>query len=146
MSWVRVYIHMVFSTKNREPFLNSKELRKQVFQHIKKNADEKGIWLDCVNGWQEHAHCLISLGKEQTISKVAQLIKGESSFWINQNKLTENKFIWQDDYWVVGVSESHVKSVREYIHNQEVHHSKKTFTDEVNGLMEKYGWNFVKEK
>jgi len=146
MSWVRVYIHMVFSTKNREPFLNSKELRKQVFRHIKKNADEKGIWLDCVNGWQEHAHCLISLGKEQTISKVAQLIKGESSFWINQNKLTENKFIWQDDYWVVGVSESHVKSVREYIYNQEMHHSKKTFTDEVNGLMEKYGWSFVKEK
>jgi putative transposase len=146
MSWVRVYIHMVFSTKNREPFLNSKELRKQVFQHIKKNADEKGIWLDCVNGWQEHAHCLISLGKEQTISKVAQLIKGESSFWINQNKLTENKFIWQDDYWVVGVSESHLKSVREYIHNQEEHHAKKTFTDEVNGLMEKYGWSFVKEK
>ena len=144
MSWVRVYIHMVFSTKNREPFLNSKELRKQVFQHIKKNADEKGIWLDCVNGWQEHAHCLISLGKEQTISKVAQLIKGESSFWINQNKLTENKFMWQDDYWVVGVSESHLKSVREYIHNQEVHHSKKTFTDEVNGLMEKYGWSFIK--
>ena len=146
MSWVRVYIHMVFSTKNREPFLNSKELRKQVFRHIKKNADEKGIWLDCVNGWQEHAHCLISLGKEQSISKVAQLIKGESSFWINQNKLTENKFIWQDDYWVVGVSESHLKSVREYIYNQEVHHSKKTFTDEVNGLMEKYGWSFVKEK
>jgi len=146
MSWVRVYIHMVFSTKNRDPFLNSKELRKQVFRHIKKNADEKGIWLDCVNGWQEHAHCLISLGKEQTISKVAQLIKGESSFWINQNKLTENKFIWQDDYWVVGVSESHVKSVREYIYNQEVHHSKKTFTDEVNGFMEKYGWSFVKEK
>jgi putative transposase len=146
MSWVRVYIHMIFSTKNREPFLNSKELRKQVFQHIKKNADEKGIWLDCVNGWEEHAHCLISLGKEQTISKVAQLIKGESSFWINQNKLTENKFIWQDDYWVVGVSESHVKSVKEYIYNQEVHHSKKTFTDEVNGFMEKYGWSFVKEK
>ena len=146
MSWVRVYIHMVFSTKNREPFLNSKELRKEVFQHIKKNAVEKEIWLDCVNGWQEHAHCLISLGKEQTISKVAQLIKGESSFWINQNKLTENKFIWQDDYWVVGVSESHLKSVREYIHNQEVHHSKKTFTNEVNGFMEKYGWSFVKEK
>lgn len=50
---------MVFSTKNREAFLNSKELRKQVFQHIKKNAEEKGIWLDCVNGYQEHAHCLI---------------------------------------------------------------------------------------
>jgi len=104
-------MHMVFSTKNREPFLNSTELRKNIFQHIKNNATEKGIWLDSINGYQDHAHCLISLGKEQTISKVAQLIKGESSFWINQQKLTSEKFIWQDDYWVVGVSESHLASV-----------------------------------
>ncbi|MDD2385642.1 MAG: transposase [Bacteroidales bacterium] len=146
MSWVRVYIHMVFSTKKRIPFLNSTELRKQVFQHIKKNAEEKDIWLDCVNGWQEHAHCLISLGKEQTISQVAQLIKGESSFWINKNKLTKNKFVWQDDYWAVGVSERHLKSVRNYIHKQENHHSKINFTNEVNEFMEKHGWSYIKEK
>ncbi|MDY0141810.1 MAG: transposase [Bacteroidales bacterium] len=146
MSWVRVYIHMVFSTKKRIPFLNSTELRKQVFQHIKKNAEEKDIWLDCVNGWQEHAHCLISLGKEQTISQVSQLIKGESSFWINKNKLTKNKFVWQDDYWAVGVSERHLKSVRNYIHKQENHHSKINFTNEVNEFMEKHGWSYIKEK
>lgn len=145
MSWVRVYIHLVFSTKNREPFLNSPELRKSVFQHIKQNATEKGIWLDSVNGWQDHAHCLISLGKEQTISKVAQLIKGESSFWINHNSLINNKFTWQDDFWAVGVSESHVRLVRHYIHNQEEHHTKKTFTKEVNEFMKKYGWSYIKE-
>lgn len=145
MSWVRVYIHMVFATKNRVPFLNSSDLRKKVFQHIKQNAAEKGIWLDCVNGWQDHAHCLISLGKEQTISKVAQLIKGESSFWINQNKFTEYKFSWQDDYWAVGVSESHIKSVRDYIHNQEGHHSKNSFDEEVNEFMGKYGWSYTQE-
>ncbi|WP_320019128.1 IS200/IS605 family transposase [Labilibaculum manganireducens] len=146
MSWVRVYMHMVFSTKNREPFLNSSELRKNLFQHIKKNAEEKEIWLDSVNGHQDHVHCLLSLGKEQSISKVAQLIKGESSFWINQQKLTTEKFIWQDDYWVVGVSESHLDSVRKYIHNQEAHHSKQSFTDEIDVFMKKYGWNFIKEK
>ena len=145
MSWVRVYIHMVFSTKDREPFLNSQELRRLVFQHIKKNAEEKDIWLDCVNGWYEHAHCLISLGKEQTISKVAQLIKGESSYWINQNKLLEKKFVWQDDFWAVGVSESHLQSVRNYIHSQEAHHTQKSFTDEVNKFMEKYEWSFINE-
>ena len=144
MSWVRIWVHLVFSTKNREPYL-LQSIRKKVFQHIKQNAKEKDIWLDSVNGYADHAHCLISLGKEQTISKVAQLIKGESSFWINQNKLTTDKFIWQDDYWVVGVSKSHLESVRKYIHNQEGHHSKKSFTNEVNGFMEKYGWNFVKE-
>jgi len=144
MSWVRVYIHMVFSTKNWEAFLNSLVLRKMVFQHIKQNATEKGIWLDCVSGYQDHAHCLISLGKEQTISKVAQLIKGESSFWINQNNITANKFIWQDDFWVVGVSESHIESVRNYIHKQEEHHSKKTFKEEVDEFMKKYGWSLIK--
>jgi REP element-mobilizing transposase RayT len=137
---------MVFSTKNRQPFLNSTELRRNVFEHIKNNAEEKGIWLDCINGYQEHAHCLISLGKEQTISKVAQLIKGESSYWINQNNLTTEKFVWQDDYWIVGVSESHLESVRKYIHNQEIHHSNQSFESEINNLMEKYGWSFIKNK
>jgi putative transposase len=146
MSWVRVYMHMVFSTKNREPFLNSSELRRNVFEHIKNNAEEKGIWLDCINGYQEHAHCLISLGKEQTISKVAQLIKGESSYWINQHNLTSEKFVWQDDYWIVGVSESHLESVRKYILNQEIHHSNQSFESEINNFMEKYGWSFLKEK
>jgi REP element-mobilizing transposase RayT len=146
MSWVRVYLHMVFSTKNRQPFLNSSELRRNVFEHIKNNAEEKGIWLDCINGYQEHAHCLISLGKEQTISKVTQLIKGESSYWINQHNLTSEKFVWQDDYWIVGVSESHLESVRKYIHNQEIHHSNQSFESEINNLMEKYGWSFIKNK
>jgi len=145
MSWVRVYIHIVFSTKNREPFLNSSSLRKSVFQHIKQNASEKDIWLDCVNGYQEHTHCLISLGKEQTISKVAQLIKGESSFWINKNKLTKQKFNWQDDFWAVGVSESHLKAVRNYIYEQETHHKTVPFSQEVDTFMKKHGWQLIKE-
>ena len=145
MSWVRIYVHLVFATKHREPFLDSIELRKKVFQHIKSNAEQKGIWLDCVSGFSDHAHCLISLGREQTISQVAQLIKGESSFWINQNKLTANKFIWQDDYWAVSVSESNIAAVRNYIHNQETHHSNQSFSKEIDGLMEKYEWNFIKE-
>ena len=143
MSWVRIWVHLVFSTKNRETFLNSKELRKKVFQHIKQNAKEKDIWLDCVNGYSDHAHCLISLNKEQSISKVAQLIKGESSFWINQNNLIEGKFIWQDDYWAVSVSESHLEQTRQYIFNQEEHHSKITFKEEVDEFMKKYGWQYI---
>lgn len=143
MSWVRIWVHLVFSTKNREPFLNNKNIRKQVFQHIKQNAEEKGIWLDCVNGFSDHAHCLISLNKDFSISKVAQLIKGESSFWINQSKLMEQKFIWQDDYWAVSVSESHLQQTRNYIFNQEEHHQKKSFREEIDLFMEKYGWHYI---
>ncbi len=145
MSWVRIWVHLVFSTKNGFPFLSTPEIRTKVFSHILENAKEKGIRLDSVNGYKEHIHCFISLGKEQTISKIAQLIKGESSFWINKNNLTPQKFTWQDDFWAVGVSESHVDSVRKYIKNQEEHHSKKTFDEEVNEFMKKYKWKNVNE-
>lgn len=146
MSWVRIWVHLVFSTKNREPYLNSKELREKVFQHIQDNAKSKGIWLDSVNGYQDHTHCLISVNKDQTISKIAQFIKGESSYWINKNKLTKTKFIWQDDYWAVSVSESHIKSIREYISKQEEHHKVKSFTEEVDEFMKKYGWKFIQDE
>jgi len=144
MSWVRIWVHLVFSTVSREPLLNSGQIRKQFFDHIKQNAGEKEIWLDTINGHQEHVHCLISLGKDQCISKIAQLIKGESSFWMNQNKLIKLPFKWQDDYWAVGVSESHLQAIREYIINQESHHSIVSFSEEVRLFMEKYGWKLIK--
>lgn len=140
MSFVRVWVHIGFSTKNRKPLLND-DFRNTVFDHILKNAKEKNIWLDCVNGYNDHIHCLISINKDQSISKVVQLIKGESSFWINKNKLTKFKFLWQDDYWAVSVSESNVQSVRNYIRTQETHHRKKTFNEEVNDFLGEYNYN-----
>ncbi len=146
MSWVRIWVHLVFSTKNKIPFLNSIEIRNKVFSHISENAKEKDIWLDSVNGHKEHAHCLVSLGREQTISKVAQLIKGESSFWINKNEMIPQKFEWQDDFWAVSVSESHVPKVQKYIAAQEQHHGIKSFKEEIDEFMEKYGWSYVSGK
>jgi putative transposase len=75
---------------------------------------------------------------------VVQLIKGESSFWINQTDLINEKFTWQDDYFAVSVSESQVESVVNYINNQEKHHSKKSFDEEVNEFLNRYGWEITK--
>ncbi len=118
MPYIKVYIHFVWSTKNREPFLNSKELRLKVWDHIRDNARAKGIFLDFVNGYSDHCRCLVSMGMDQTIQKIMQLIKGESSFWINKNQLTHQKFEWQDEYFAVSVSESILDRVRDYIKNQ----------------------------
>jgi len=145
MSWIRIWVHLVFSTKKREPYFDSKEIRENVFNHIKENAKSKEIWLDSINGYQNHIHCLISLGSEQSISKISQLIKGESSFWINQNKLTKTKFLWQSDYWVVSVSESHLDSIRNYIENQEEHHKQISFDEEIERFMLKFGWKYLKD-
>jgi putative transposase len=130
---------MVFATKNREPLL-TKNMRYNVYRHIAKNCSEKNIFLQAINGYDEHIHCLVSLGKDQSISKIAQLIKGESSFWINSNQMVDGKFYWQDDYFAVSVSESHVARVVSYIKNQEKHHSKMSFAQEANEFMRKYGW------
>ncbi len=144
MSYVTIWVHLVFTTKYREPWLR-KEIRNDVCQHIRDNCKEKEIFLKAVNGYTEHLHCLISLGKDQSIAKVSQLIKGESSFWINKNNLVPEKFSWQDDYWAVSIGESSVERVVNYIKNQEAHHSKKTFKDEEREFAEKYGWKIIQQ-
>ncbi len=101
---------------------------------------DKDIFLEAIGGHSEHVHCLVSLGKDQCISKVSQLIKGESSFWINKSMLHQGKFAWQDDYFAVSVSESQVRNIVEYIKNQEIHHSKKTFAEEVDEFLKNYGF------
>ena len=68
------------------------------------------------------------------------LIKGESSFWINKNKIVPQGFEWQDEYFAVSVSESAVGAARKYINNQEAHHSKVTFVQEYNEFISKYGF------
>jgi putative transposase len=145
MPFVKVYIHFVWSTKNRYPYLNSPELRQKVWNHILKNAREKGIFIDFINGHSDHCHCLISLGVDQTIQKVVQLIKGESSHWINKEGLTNEKFEWQDEYFAVSVSESMIDIVRNYIKNQEEHHKKKTFQNEFDEFITKYGFERHKD-
>ena len=139
MGYTKVWIHLVWATKKRETVLN-KELRSQLFSHIRENAKNKNIHLDFVNGFTDHIHCLISLDADQTIAKIVQLIKGESSYWINQQKFLKQKFEWQAEYFAVSVSESNIDKVREYIKNQEQHHQKKTFEQEYQEFIEKYGF------
>lgn len=140
MPFAKVYIHFVWSTKNRIPYLESSALRKKVWEHIGENAKTKDIFIDTINGYQEHCHCLISLGIDQTMSKIMQLIKGESSFWINKNALCANRFQWQSEYFAVSVSPSHIAKVREYIRNQEEHHKHASFGDEFEGYLKKHGF------
>ena len=146
MPFVKVYIHFVWSTKNREAFLDTKEIREQLWRHIKDNAKEKGIFVDFINGYEEHCHCLVSLGVDQTIQKTMQLIKGESSFWINKQSLTKNKFEWQDEYFAVSVSESMLDKVRNYIKSQEKHHSQQSYQQEYDEMIDKFGFQQFKDE
>jgi len=137
MPFVRVWVHIIWSTKYREKIITS-ELKSALLDHIKSNSKEKEIWMDSINCVSDHIHILVSLKADQSISKTVMLLKGESSFWVNKNKLTKTKFEWQDEYIAVSVSESNADKVRNYIQNQEEHHSKKSFSEEYDDFMKKY--------
>ncbi|GAB4497774.1 MAG: IS200/IS605 family transposase [Saprospiraceae bacterium] len=140
MAQVRIWVHAVWGTKRREPIMQNKNKRIDLFKHIKSYAKEKKIYLDFINGEADHVHCLISLACDQTIAQVMKLLKGESSHFANKEKMFEAEFDWADDYYAVSVSQSHVETVRNYIKNQEEHHRSKTFEEECHEFMEKYGF------
>lgn len=144
MPFIKIYIHFVWTTKNFSPLLNGKTLREKVKSHILENCINKGIHVDQLAVQKEHCHCLISLGKEQTTSKLMQLIKGESAFCINKENLIPTRFEWQDEYFGVSVSESHLLKVRAYIQNQDEHHGKKTFAEEYENFILKCGFSKMK--
>jgi REP-associated tyrosine transposase len=130
MPYIKIWIHAVWTTKNRKQYLK-KDIRNNVFEHIKSYADDQRIHIDFINGYVDHVHCLISLYADQSVAEIMQLIKGESSYWINKNKLTDEKFVWQEEYYAASISKTHVKKLRDYIRNQEMHHSSQTLDDEI---------------
>jgi putative transposase len=123
MSYVNVWIHAVWATKDREPLITN-DLRFKLYDHILNNARDRNIWIDTINGGIDHIHCLISMNAEQSISWIMQMIKGESSYWINKNKLTNLPFEWQDKYYASSISKSQLNAIRKYIKNQDNHHNK----------------------
>lgn len=141
MSHVKIWIHVVWGTKNHERIL-SKDVRKQLFQHIRENAKGKQIYIDFINGDLDHIHCLLTLNADMTIAKVVQLIKGEAAYWANKNFLLKSKLEWADEYFAVSVSESMLSKVREYIKNQEEHHKRVSFKNEYEEFIKKFGFEY----
>jgi len=138
MSHVKVMVHAVWCTKYRRPSL-SDQIRPVVLDHIRRNARRNDIYIDIINGYVDHLHALIGLNTSLSISKVMQLLKGESAFWINREKLLQDRFEWANEYFVVSVGPSEVNRVRAYIHNQQVHHRNVSFDREWAKFAARYG-------
>ncbi len=137
-SYHKIWMHFVWSTKRREKIIK-KELKQKLIYHFKEYGEENNIYVDTVNGEMEHIHLLAGLKPTQAPSDIANLIKGESSNWINSNNFIHGKFAWQRGYAVFSVSESQVDKVRHYIRNQEEHHRRKSFKEELENLLKHHG-------
>jgi putative transposase len=127
---INVYVHYVWTVKHKADVLH-KSFRIELFQHIKEEALKKKIFVDSINGVENHVHCLVSLTATQTIAEVIKNIKGESSNWLNSKGYVSGHFKWQDGYGAFAVSPQNIKKVRNYIFNQEEHHKKYSFDEEL---------------
>jgi putative transposase len=128
-SFNNIWVHVVFTTKNREPFIKQ-DFEERLFRFMTKQLVDMGCFVEEINGVQDHVHVLFKLSPTKSISEVTKQLKGSSSFWINEQKLTNLKFGWQTGYGSFSVSEFYVEKIKNYIRNQKEHHGTKKQTTE----------------
>ena len=108
-------------------------------------AKEKGIYMKINFVNADHVHALIDMPTNLSIEELMQLLKGSSSHWVNEQNLVAGKFSWGRGYGVFSVSESVVAEVANYVANQEEHHRKRNFTEELKLFVERYGLEWHKD-
>ncbi len=133
-----ILIHLVFSTKNREPYITA-EIEPELHAYL------AAVFRECrspaliVNGTVNHLHALFTLSRTTTVAELVEEVKKRSSKWAKTKGGMYRTFQWQAGYGAFSVSQSNVVAVRKYIAEQKEHHRRKTFEEEYRSFLEKYG-------
>ncbi len=120
----RLWTHLIFSTKNRFPFLSDKTVRTDMHKYLAKILREQDSETLIVNGVEDHVHALFALSRTHSIASVVKEIKRTSSGWVKELSPKLAKFHWQGGYGAFSVSQSNLEEVIRYIENQEEHHKR----------------------
>lgn len=144
-SYSRVWLHLTWATLERRPLLFQSAATK-LSAYLSQYASEKGIYLKTNYVNPDHVHALVDLPTHLCIEEMMHLFKGASSHWINENDLVPGKFAWGRGYGVFSVSHSGVSEVANYIATQEEHHRKRSFSEELRLLVERYGLTWREEE
>ena len=143
-SHAAVYIHWVFSTKRRKPFLKDPGLRKQIHSVLGGIAKRLECMPLAVGGVEDHVHLLTTLGRSIKISDAVKELKRSSNNWLTENHPIDG-FKWQAGYGAFSVSQSKLDIVSQYISNQEEHHRTKSFQEEFRALLIRHGLKIDEE-
>ena len=128
-SYHQIYLQFVFAVKYRNAVIE-KKWRGELFGVIGNLINESGCKNIIVNGVEDHVHCFVGLKPVVSVSELMRSVKSKSSKYINDGKLTPDRFEWQEGYGVFSYGQSQVDKVYKYIENQEAHHKKQTFLEE----------------
>jgi putative transposase len=138
-SLAQIYVHVVFSTKQRRPFLGDTILREKLHAYLAGICRNLGSPALAVGGVEDHVHILSKLGKQANVSDVVREVKRDSSKWVKEQSLSLGEFHWQNGYGAFSISPGHVDELRGYIANQEEHHRRESFQEEFRRVCAKYG-------
>jgi putative transposase len=133
-TYSQIHIQCVFAVKYRRSLIEN-EWKDRLEKYITAITQNNGHKMLAINSMPDHLHMLIGLRPMQSLSKLVQLIKGDSSEWINKMKLTKTKFYWQTGYGAFSYSKEHVPMVAEYVYTQQEHHRKIGFLEEYKALL-----------
>jgi REP element-mobilizing transposase RayT len=138
-SLTQIYLHLIFSTKERRPYLADADLRGRLHGYLAgtcRNLESPSI---IVGGVEDHVHILCRQSKNTSIATLLRELKRESSKWVKEQSQGPQSFCWQSGYGAFSISPGHVDALTQYIQNQEEHHKKESFQDELRRLCRKYG-------
>lgn len=140
MPYVKNWLHCAWSTKNQVQCFTPVK-KNVIMKHIRTTAATKGIYIDLINGGSDHLHCILLLNYDQTLSKVMQVIREESAYWINKNKILKEKFEWDESYYGLSFSAAHIIKVTDYLNKQEEYHKTKSWKEECIEMMQFNGFS-----
>lgn len=138
-SLVQIYLHVVFSTKERRPLLEDAPLRERTHAYLAGTCQQMGAPSIIVGGTADHVHILCLLAKVLSVAELVKGLKRESSKWAKQEHPDIAGLYWQSGYGAFSISPGHVEGLKTYISGQEEHHRQETFQDEFRRLCRKYG-------
>ena len=133
-----VLIHLLFSTKNREPFITP-EIELELHPYMAKIFREVKSPSLAINGTSDHIHALFSLGRVITIADLVEEVKTNTSKWVKTKGPEFRNFHWQRGYGAFSIGQSSVAALKRYIHNQKEHHQRLTFQEEYRKFLKAYG-------
>jgi REP element-mobilizing transposase RayT len=136
-TYTQIHIHFVFAVKFRQAII-SNEWKDELYKYIAGIIKSNNHKLLAINGVADHVHILLGIRPAQSISDLMKHIKQDSSKWINKNNFFKSHFEWQEGYGAFSYSKSQLNAVINYIQNQELHHSKRTFKEEYIDFLKKF--------
>ena len=134
----RLWTHLIFSTKERFPFLTDNKVRRDMHAYLATVLRSHDCETLIVGGHHDHVHALFALSRKSAISTLVKEVKRTSSNWIKDVSPDHRNFHWQNGYGAFSVSQSHIGPVCQYIEHQDQHHRHTTFEDEYRKVLKKY--------